>query len=74
MGVSPTVLNALDDSPTIKLVLNKAMEHKYAITQHQSQSLPIIFERQKKTIEISVSKHYLENSGDDQPRTKRYRA
>jgi hypothetical protein len=70
MGVSPTLLNALDDSPTIRLVLNKAVEHKYAITQHQPQALPIIVERQKKTIDISVSNRYLQYSRDGQPGTK----
>lgn len=74
MGVAPTLLDPLDDSPTISLAVNKAAQHKYDFRQHQAGVLPIIIERQKKTIDISVSKRYLRYSLDEgQPGLKRRR-
>jgi hypothetical protein len=72
MGVAPTLLDPLDDSPTISLIVNKAVQHKYDFGRNQAAVLPIIVERQKKTIDISSSVRYLGYSPDqDQPSAKR---
>ena len=72
--VSSTLLDPLDDSPTMSLVLNKAVQRKYNTTKYKFTVLPIIIERQKKTVDIVTSNHYLRYSPDeDQPGTKRRR-
>jgi hypothetical protein len=59
-GVSPTLMNPLNDSTKISLVINKEVQHKYDVRQQQQIALPFIVERQKSTIDIFTSNRCLE--------------
>lgn len=72
LGISPTLLSASDNPSTIKLVVNKAAQAKYLVTQDCSIALPIIVEREKKSIDTFTSNRLLEYSASkDQPSTRR---
>lgn len=72
-GVSPTLLNPMGDSPTIHLVLNKAAQHTYSFREPQSAALPIVVERQKKTIDTTISNLFLGYLPDEDGRERKRR-